>query len=344
MSGPKTPAERRARRASLLFAASGAASVAAALIVGVDWRLRTQPEGEGVLAPGLAQALSRVGRIVVTSRGGVLTLAPGADGKIWRLAERGGYPVHAAQRQAILTALANARTERVVARDPSRFAALGLGDFAAGGTGVRVAISDDRGASLLDVILGAPSPGAVFALRAGEGAALAVKGAPLGLDQVSRWLDLRPARMARDDVFAVLVSPAAGPVYRLERPQTGGFAIAAPYDRRPVVAPVGVSATAHALTAITPIDVAARAQAARGALLGRVVVETRAGVRWAVSLAAAGPGEGDPAWMTIDAAPARADAVPAAQAVQDAFGPWAFLINALDAGALLAPLASLVRL
>lgn len=329
----------RRRAAAVLVASTGAGVLATVLTFAVQRRAVEQAHTLAPLAPDLAARAAQIGQILVRDRSQTLTIARTPDGFVLR--ERRDHPVAMARVQAFLASL-SAAGSTILDVDPSQAAAYRLDDSGAGGDAIAVSILSAEGGVMFAAQFGYdPSTAAVYARRAGLDAILAVASAPPAPNQPAMWLDLVPAPVERQAVAAVTVTPLDGPAYRLERtdPQAA-FAVAAPFEALAVIAPIGVSATAHAFDGLAPRDVGPASNMATGSLVGRVQVETFAGLVIDVDAAQTADGR---FWIAIRAQGRTPDAITAAAAITTRAAPWAYEISDLEARALTAPLASLVR-
>ncbi len=327
--------QRRRARAAWAIAAAVLAILLSVLALGAADGPDAPPESPGLAAPDYAARPQAAERIRVTTREGAYELARGRDGR-WSMRERGGYPVRPEMVQAFERGLTGLRLGRAMTRDPAKHARLGLGAAEEGGAGVHVQALDARGALLANVILGATDDGA-FARRAAEPQAWTAEGEMPQLKAASAWLNLTPFEIAARRVARVDLAPPAGPPYAILRLSPDEpFFIGAPFSRyslRPDAAP---GATAIALGAVAPLDVAP-APALPGPPRGRAVMRTFDGLAIEAELYA----HADGWWLKLSARADQVERAPEAAAINRRAGPWAFQITQEEAARAFTPLDAL---
>ncbi|MCB1511282.1 MAG: DUF4340 domain-containing protein [Hyphomicrobiaceae bacterium] len=111
------------------------------------------------LFEGFDKGANKVGRVMLQKGKAKLTLQK--DGKGWVVLERSGYPVDSAKVRALLVNLANTELVEPKTRVASRYSLLELGDPARDDAkSTLVALADERGKAIADVVIGKRKPGA----------------------------------------------------------------------------------------------------------------------------------------------------------------------------------------
>ncbi len=122
------------------------------------WAVTVRDSGGGggggtVLFPGFINALDDAYTIKVTRSGGVVTVQ--RKDKLWTVNEASGYPARMDKISEILNGLAQLETIEAKTSNPKRHGKLEVGEPTAKGTkSARVVISDAKGGTLADLIVG----------------------------------------------------------------------------------------------------------------------------------------------------------------------------------------------
>lgn len=321
-----------------LLILGGVAAVSLALGV-VAWmppasELARSEVGRLVL-PAFESKAPLVAMVKVTTGEESYHIVKGPQG--WVVAEKGGYPVTDARMQELTEALAHVTYAKAMTRDDRKFDRIGLGDPGQGGTGALIEVSDGQGNDFAKLLVGyrdgqsyVRKPDDLQAWQVGNGVLPP-------LQRASAWLDLGVVRIAPADIAGVDLRPSEGPPYRLLRTPEGAFALAPPFDHRPLVAALAPKLVAEALTRLAPTDVTAGSRIAVGAPVAEHVTRLASGVAVVVRCWRAQ----DRGWVTISAAVAEdasPDAAKIAQAINAKTAPWAFALTELDWGTFATPL------
>lgn len=329
----------RRKIAALILAVTVGLCLASALALGVQRRAMEQAHMVSPFTAPLAPREAQISRIIIRDRAQTLTIARTQSGFVLR--ERRDHAVAVDRVRAFLRAL-DGTGAILLAADPATLAPFNLDDPDIDGAGIALTIAGAKDAVLFSAWLGYRQAGAgVFARRADQAAIFELADAPPAPNQPAVWLDLAPAAIAREAVRSVTVTPIEGPAYRLLRSDVAAsFSVAAPHETLPVIAPIGVSATAHAFAGLAPSDVAPAAMVASARTLGQVQIETFAGLILDASVLEGVDGR---YWITVRAQGAMAEATRAAVDINTRAAAWAYQITDLEARSLTAPLSSLVR-
>lgn len=294
--------------------------------------------GGALAAPGLSTPDAKPRKIrVVTARGGYTLARTLRDG--WVLEERGGYPVSDGAVAGLLAKAAELRLERALTRDPAKLDRLRLGDPEQGGRGVLLQVQDERGAFLADLVLGY-EPQGVYVRQRGGVQAWFTRGQLPDLSTPGMWIS-RPEVLASEQIVRLDVQPRTGPGYSLVRNSDGQTVMGPPFQVRRILDRAAAQSIWQTLQTFSPVDVAGAAAAA-GPLLGRVLASTGDGLMIRIELRALESGS----WLMISAA-AGEEPTPQVQARADAinraFGPWAFGLTPGATEAILPSLAALTE-
>ena len=287
-----------------------------------------------------AEHIPDLGLIMVTTSEETYHMVRNPDG--WVLTEKGDYPVEEARIARLAQAIDSMKFDQAMTRDERKFDLIGVGDPLAGGTGALLELGDGRGEVFAKMIVGYRS-GRTYVRATDDLQAWAVEAEAMPpLQRATAWLDLDPAKVARDDILEASVQPRGGAAYAVRAAGSGGeaFQLLPPNDDLRVLAPYTLSMVGGALASLEPVDVAP-AEARRGASLGGVhttrlrdgtVIETTA---WRMP---------DRGWITLvarAAGGASTDAQDRAAAINAAARDWAYAITESDWETFTAPLALL---
>ncbi len=247
-------AHGRARRAGWIAGLAGALAVIAIVTVAIQARGRDADAVAGPVLPGFAESVRDATRITVATRDARYEIQRTEKG--WALKDRGNFPVRREVLAKFTDGLRSLAYVRPMTRDPARHERLGLGDPAEGGAGVLVQVEDSQGARLADLIIGEEPGGDIFLRKPGEDQTWQVRGELPPLRDFAGWLDLAPLDLAPARIAGADIAPMAGPAYAVTRADAqASFALAAPYDTLPVIAPGGVGDAALQLAQLAPLDV-----------------------------------------------------------------------------------------
>lgn len=204
-------------------AAIGAASIAAALLLGGD---EDSPSlgatGGGLMFPGLAARLAEAAKVEIRRNEGAMTLLRQDDR--WVIAERNDYPARDARLRELLTGLTELRLLEPRATDMAGWARLGVDDpVNPGSTANFVRVLDGQGRSIAELFLGRRRvrtqgglPETVYVRRGGETQAWLAEGrVPVDADAAS-WMDRDVANFPPERVLGAAIRRAG------ERPLTLG--------------------------------------------------------------------------------------------------------------------------
>lgn len=297
----------------------------------------TPPPGGVAAAPGIGAQGTQTRAVSITSRQGVFALARSPRG--WSLQDRGGYPVSQERVSALEAAFHDLRLVRPITRDPAKHARLNVGDPGNGGDGVLVQLQDERGAFLVDLILGYRG-GKVYARKRGDAQVWTTSGDLPALRDAAFWLELAPFGLQTDDLLRLDIAPPTGPAFTLQRLEPGtDFALGRPFSSLAIAQPEAARALLQVIAKLQPLDVAP-APSLGGAPASRLVAHAGDGVDVVLDLHRKDGGE----WLKAiaRAAPdADAQALARAQAINAQTGAWAFRLRPEDAAALTPSLSAL---
>jgi hypothetical protein len=335
-----TSASAAMRRRTLIILAAAAgvsALLGAASFIPPGEELPRSEVGQRVL-PAFESKAGLVSQIMVTTGEETYHLVKNDDG--WVMPEKGNYPVNPARIRELTDALSFMTYARPMTRDEKKFDRIGLGDPTAGGTGALLEVGDDSGANFVKLLAGYRD-GRSYVRRPDDLQAWVVGNGVLPpLQRAMRWLDLDVAPLKSTDIAGVDIRPTQGPAYSLVANADGGFSLAPPYDRRPLVAALAPMVAAEPLTRLSPVDVARAMDVAVGAPVAEHITRTKSGV----FIVARSWKKNDRGWVTISAATTDAatpGAVAQAEAINTKAAPWAFALTELDWGGFSTPLAAI---
>lgn len=329
----------RRRTLLLLGAAAGLSAVAGAGALLPPAGDLPRSEVGALVFPGFASKAGLVTRISITTGEESYSLVKTQEG--WILPEKGGYRVLPARIEELMQALSEMTYARPMTRDERKFDHIGLGDPAEGGTGALLEAGDDAGASFAKILVG-HRDGRSYIRRSNDLQAWVVDHGVLPpLQRAMRWLDLAIAPLALSEISSVEVTPARGPAYRLDADAAGVFRPAAPYNRRPLAAPLAGKITGEALVRLAPVDVAPAGRVNAGRPLAAYRVRTREGAVISVQSWR----QDARGWITLSAA-AGEDATPDVLArvadINTRASPWAFALTEGDWRAFSTPLSEII--
>lgn len=270
------------------------------------------------LFPGLFDRLNEVRTVRITAPGTMLTVE--TDGQGWRLAEKGGHPVPAAEVRELVLALANLQLVEAKTARPERLKRLELEEPGGGdASSRRVELLDGDGRGIAAAVIGRTRPGlygggrsGVYVRRAGEEQAWLAAGMievptePLDLLD-SAVLDVPPESIAR--VTLGVDGPAPVAIRRSDA-ATSDFTVDAAVPAGRAIDRDKVERIAGALGGLTMQDVRPAAETTFPAEARRVRYETSDGLVLDLAIAASGEGDAAEHWVqvTADSRPATAPA------------------------------------
>ncbi len=285
-------------RQRVLLAMGGAALLAVALAAIALAPPSAPPVRKEVgqpVAPNFAAKADAATVIKVTTSEESYSLVRGASG--WSEPEKGGYPVAASRIVQLTHAISGMTFAAPMTRDDKKFDRIGLGDPNRGGTGALLEIDDASGAVLFKRLVGYRD-GRSYVREPDDLQAWAVTADNMPpLQRGARWLDLDIVDIAADAIAGVDVKPVGRAAYRLTPQDASGarFALAPPYDKRPLAASFAPSLPGQALTHFLPLDVA-RADSLRDPrLVADHVTQTISGLVVTVHAFKVG----DQGWVTL---------------------------------------------
>lgn len=243
-------------------------SLAAALVVLREGQ-RTAPRfSPAPMFEGLADKLGQAADIAVASPEGRIE-ARLVEGGGWVVPSASNYPAHTETVRKMLLGLSSLKAiERRTARR-DWLATLDLVAPGDGGKATEIRVSDAKGALLAGLLVGKFSPAGALAgedsfyvRRIGEDQAYLAQG-DLPLDVAREgWLDPTIVDLARERVFRVTLSPAAGAAFSLSRAnaQAQDFILDAIPKGRHMVSETAGNAIGAALSEFTLQDVRPRTE------------------------------------------------------------------------------------
>lgn len=328
----------RRRRAFVLGAISIAMLAGALFVSRLNEAIYAAPAGGVVAAPGLGADGVQTRVISIRSRQGVFSLARTPRG--WSLQDRGGYRVDQDKVRAVEAAFREMRLVRPITRDDTKHARLNVGDPSVGGDGVLVQLQDERGAFLVDFILGYREE-QIYLRKRGDPQVWTIRGDLPPLRDAAFWLDLKPFGLGTADLQRLDIAPAAGPAYTILRLEPGAmFVLGRPFSAMAITQPAAVEAMLAAIAKVQPGDVAP-APSLGGAPMARLLATAGDGVVVGLDLHRKDGAD----WLKATARTvpeANAEAMGRAQAINAQAAAWAFRLSAEDAAALIPGLDSLV--
>jgi len=172
--------------------------------------------------PGLADRVSQLSEITVTSKSGSFHLRL-AQGR-WVIPERNSFPADAAQVHAAALGLADLTVLEPKTQRPDWLNYVGLSAPDKGGDAVDVKLSDSAGKSMGELLIGHTAGAAdelgrstLYVRRPDETQSWLARGSLALKPNVADWLDRGVVNIARDRVKGATITPAAGPAYTLAR-------------------------------------------------------------------------------------------------------------------------------
>jgi hypothetical protein len=321
----------------MLFLIAGALAAVAAVTLAIGSRASRPDAVSGLVVPGLSETISGGTRIIVTSPDASYRIERAQRGEqvLWVMRDRGDYPVLPSRLAALTEGLEQLRFTRRMTSDASKHERLGVGDPRQGGRGVLVQVEDERGALLVNLILGI-EPSGLYVRRPDGDQTWAAEGELPPLRDVATWLDLRPIDLPATSLASVEISPAVGRAYVLGRDGADQpWRIAVP--ALSTLAQSSVATAAEQITALSPIDVQP-APAIQGEARARLRAVTFAGVEIDAELIESDGGQ----WLKLVARAADPEQEAAALAINNRAAAWAYRLDNLEAARLAPPLADLI--
>jgi hypothetical protein len=325
-------AERRKGLALRLLLIAGALVVAAAVTIGIEMRAARPDLASGPVVPGLSESIAGAQRIMISSVEATYRIERTERG--WAMRDRGDYPVLGGRLAQLTQGLESLRFTRRMTSDPTKHARLGVDDPRQGGRGVLVQIEDQRGAFLVNLILGVETSG-LYVRRPDDDQTWAAAGELPPLRDVAAWLDLAPLNLPAAQIARVDVTPATGPAYALTRQSAdAGFTLV---GARAASAQTMLDDTATAIAQVSPIDVQP-APAIQGAPSARLHLVTFGGVVIEAELIVSG----DKTWLKMAARAAAPEQEAAALQINDRAAAWAYALSQADVERIAPPLSALL--
>ena len=283
------------RRSALILAASGTASLAAALLLGRPDA--APPEGGALVFEALAAKLPFATRIEITSAGKNVSLVK--QGETWGVAERDAWQAERPKLRELLTGLAELRLAAPRTQDPASFARLGVEDPAASNNATSLRVLDQNGQTLASLITGhrrsltrGNVAEQIYIRRPGEGRVWLAEGHLAPDADPQSWLVRDLLDIRRDQITALHTT--RGEVKIALTRQDGKLALSTPADT--TADAVKVEQLGSGLESLTFTDI--RKGAAPGTTLGDSVFETQEGLTLTFALSR----DGQQLWTTITAA------------------------------------------
>lgn len=330
-------AERRKGRALTLFLVAGVLAAVAAITVAIETRASRPDAVAGPVVPELADTIAGAQRILVNSPEASYRIerVDRAGERVWVMRDRGDFPVAQARVDALTRGLQGLQYTRRMTSDPAKHERLGVTDPRQDGRGVLVQVYNERGALLVNLILGV-EPAGLYVRRPDDNQAWAARGELPPLRDVASWLELRPLPIAADRLARVEIMPAQGRAYILARDDANQpWRIASP-----ALAPLSessVAAAAERLTQLSPIDVQL-APAIQGTPQARVRAHTFDGVMVDGEII---PRDGK-LWLKLVARGSTPEQEDAALEINNRVSDWAFALTDVEAESVAPPLTTLL--
>jgi hypothetical protein len=178
--------------------------------------------------PTLRENPDAVAKVIVTTPGGDITLVR-ETGDRWAALERYGYPVDSGRIRALVVALADMRLIERKTAQPEYYDRLQVEDPGtedARSQLVRLETAD--GAVLAEAIIGKPrfrltgtEPSGTYLRRPGEAASWLASGGVQIVEEVVEWLDDQIVDLNGRAIERIVIEPAGGAGYTLERDGPG---------------------------------------------------------------------------------------------------------------------------
>jgi bifunctional DNA-binding transcriptional regulator/antitoxin component of YhaV-PrlF toxin-antitoxin module len=308
-------------------------SVAAVVMVLLEPQTgRVVVDGEPAF-PALRANPDAVAEIEVRGGGNDIVLER-TDGEAWVSRTRDGYPVEPGLTRAIVVALSDMQLVEAKTSDPARFARLEVEDPDQDAASQLVTLRGEDGEVLAEVIVGkernrltGTEPAGTYIRRPEEEQSWLATGRVALPEEPDVWLEREVVDLAAEEVVEVEVSPADGPAYILRRAEdTDGWVLAGPEGEQPLADDADPIELVGALAGLRHQGIARADELAWPEPGHRLRFTTDGGLR--VSVRAADV-DGGP-WITIEAAPALAEADPEAleraQAISGRTEGWAYAL------------------
>ena len=207
------------KRKTFIALALGVLVLAVAAALGLQQRAAREADrfaGEP-LAPGLADRLNAVQRIVVEHGGKRLEIVRGDSG--WTLPAAHGYAADLGKVRALLLGLADLRLLEPKTARPENYAKLDVDDPGEGRRAKGVTLEDGEGKPLLALVVGRAKPGAgaLFVRRRGEAQAYLVEGRLDLPVEAEGWWERRVLDIPRERIRAVTIRQPDGARLHIHR-------------------------------------------------------------------------------------------------------------------------------
>jgi hypothetical protein len=289
-------------------------------VVSRDVPLTARAVGER-LEPGLMARANEVREVRITGPGKAKVTIR-AEGDLWRVVEKGGYPAKPAEVRKLVLQLANLELVEAKTALPERLPRLELEDPGAeAAKSRRIELLGEGGAPIAAAVVGKTRFGLYGGGRSGvyvrrpdaPQAWLTAGGLELPTDALD-LVDMQVIDVPVAEVARVTLGVGQEAI-RVHRPQTGdqNFTVEAPVPAGRELDPAKVEEVAGMLAAVSLQDVKPAAELALPPDARRSRVETFDGLAVDVTVARVGEGEGAEHWVQLAAA-AVAPTVPPAPA------------------------------
>lgn len=219
--------------------------------------------GSGLLFPTLEERVNDVARLVL--RQGEDQLELRREGGTWTLGGRGGYPAEFEPAKETVLQVANLTIDEVKTANPAYHEQLGLDPDAENSRTRSVALYDESGSVLAEVLLGNTPRGTregSFARRAGEDQTYQVDGRVTASTRLADWAETELLALAADRIASVTIEHPDGARLDLARdpldPASPPQVLGVPADRELSYETVASSITG-ALASLSLEDVAGAA-------------------------------------------------------------------------------------
>jgi hypothetical protein len=315
------------RTFNLLLGGAAVSATAAGLVLTVDNRGASTPQGGGRVLPGLAEKLGELARIRLSH--GAMTINFVMSGGRWTVVEKGNYPAAEDRVRKLLVELAELELVESKTNRAELLARLDLDD-PANGKSTLVAVQDRSGAQVAALVIGRRRPSSVggeagiYVRKLDTDQAWLARGSfDVSGDELS-WLDRRIVDLPATRISSIVLTAPDGNSLVLTRTATGNsFAVeGSPEGPDPAA---GV-ALAGALANLDLDDVKPASELpipADGA--PTAAFTTTDGLIIGVRLTAAATGVMNENWVAFTAT-AAGKAADEAKTLTDRLAPWSYRI------------------
>lgn len=322
-----------ARRVGILL------GVAVLIIIGALWMSslkhgeRAMPSGATVL-PQLRDSINAVTEVhVIKGDGTRTTLKKGASD--WVVDER-GFTADSGRVRKLLLDLSELKVLEEKTRDPANYAALGVEDISkTGATGTRIEVVDPKKTTSL--IVGKNSGLKSSYVRIVDGPQSLLASPQITVDaDAKQWLERTIVDIPQEHVKSVVVTPATGPAYSVQREkkEQTDFTVTGMPKGRELSSPSAANSIAGALASLSLDDVRKPPADVKPDSSAHSVFETFDGLKVDIT----GRKEGEQHYIAVKTESTAAASESEAQKINARLAGWELQIPAYKYDALFRPL------